>query len=31
VAPWLTEHNYFADRRRFKRAKFNDGILLFKH
>jgi monooxygenase len=31
AAPWLTEHNYFADRRRFKRAKFNDGILLFKH
>ena len=29
--PWITEHNYFADRRRFKKATFNDGILAFRH
>lgn len=30
-APWLTEHNYFADQKHLRKASFDDGTLFFKH
>jgi monooxygenase len=31
TSPWITEHNYFTDWYRLRKAKFNDGILTFRH